>query len=266
MTVSSGNKYTVSMNNDTQSRFDYSGQGGIGIHPESLAKIALSEIAKGSIDHKFFNTELTVSIFDSILNRELDHSMNLIRNELERGLAIDFFFEGVAPVIAEKLGDSWKEDELTFSEVTIAVSKLRLLCQELETRYFEPISPIKLEPKILLFTLEGENHTFGSYLAALKLKRENINAQIAIGYGETDLLKLLEFGNFHLVGLSIGSENMINRGNIITDRIRRNFSLPIVAGGSFVTHHKALSKTCLDVDFLEPTPSEIKNLLSANQS
>ena len=108
------------MNNDTQSRFDYSGQGGIGIHPESLAKIALSEIAKGSIDYKFFNTELTVSIFDSILNRELDHSMNLIRNELERGLAIDFFFEGVAPVIAEKLGDSWKEDELTFSEVTIA--------------------------------------------------------------------------------------------------------------------------------------------------
>ena len=46
------------MNNDTESRFDYSGQGGIGIHPESLAKIALSEIAKGSIDHKFFNLSL----------------------------------------------------------------------------------------------------------------------------------------------------------------------------------------------------------------
>ena len=45
LTVSSENKYTVHMNNDTQSRFDYSGQGGIGIHPESLAKIALSEIA-----------------------------------------------------------------------------------------------------------------------------------------------------------------------------------------------------------------------------
>ena len=254
------------MNSATQRRFDYSGQGGLSIHPESLAKIALSEIAKGRIDQRFFNAGLTASIFNSVVTDEPEFTIKLVRKELDKGLTIPFFFEGVAPIIAEKLGDSWKQDELTFSEVTIAVSKLRLLCQELETRYFEPISPIKLEPKILLFTLEGENHTFGSYLAALKLKRDNINAQIAIGYGEKDLLKLLEFGNFHLVGLSIGSENMISRGNIITERIRRNFSLPIVAGGSFVTHHKALSKTCLDVDFLEPTPSEIKNLLSANQS
>ena len=266
MTTLSENKYTYRMDSYTQSRFDYSGQGGLDIHPESLAKIALSEIAEGSIDRKFFNTELTVSILDSILNNELEHSMNLIRAELEKGLAIDFFFEGVAPIIAEKLGDSWKQDELTFSQVTIAVSKLRLLCQELESRYFEPVSALRLGPKILLFTLEGENHTFGSYLAALKLKRENINAQIAIGYSETDLLKLLEFGNFQLVGLSIGSESMINRGNIITDRIRRNFSLPVVAGGSFVTHHRALSKTCLDVDSLEPTPNEIKSLLSVVQT
>ena len=265
MTTLSENKYTLTMNSDTQSRFDYSRQGGLDIHPESLAKIALSEIAKGSIDRKFFNTELTVSILDSILNSELEHSMNLIRAELEKGLAIHFFFEGVAPIIAEKLGDSWKQDELTFSQVTIAVSKLRLLCQELESLYFEPVSALTLGPKILLFTLEDENHTFGSYLAALKLKRENINAQIAIGYSETELLKLLEFGNFQLVGLSIGSESMINKGNIITDRIRRNFSLPVVAGGSFVTHHRALSKTCLDVDSLEPTPNEIKNLLSVAQ-
>ena len=137
------------MNSDAQSRFDYSRQGGLDIHPESLAKIALSEIAKGSIDRKFFNTELTVSILDSILNSELEHSMNLIRAELEKGLSIDFFFEGVAPIIAEKLGDSWKQDELTFSQVTIAVSKLRLLCQELESRYFEPVSALRLGPKIL---------------------------------------------------------------------------------------------------------------------
>ena len=265
MTRLSENKYTLTMNSDIQSRFDYPRQGGLDIHPESLAKIALSEIAKGSIDRKFFNTELTVSILDSIINSELEYSLNLIKAELEKGLAINFFFEGVVPIIAEKLGDSWKQDELTFSQVTIAVSKLRLLCQELESLYFEPVSALTLGPKILLFTLEDENHTFGSYLAALKLKRENINAQIAIGYSETDLLKLLEFGNFQLVGLSIGSESMINKGNIIIDRIRRNFSLPVVAGGSFVTHHRALSKTCLDVDSLEPTPNEIKNLLSVVQ-
>ena len=78
------------MNSDTQSRFDYSRQGGLDIHPESLAKIALSEIAKGSIDRKFFNTELTVSILDSILNSELEYSMNLIRAELKKGLALNY--------------------------------------------------------------------------------------------------------------------------------------------------------------------------------
>ena len=41
---------TSEMNNDIHSRLSYSGQGGLGIHPESLAKIALSEIANGNID------------------------------------------------------------------------------------------------------------------------------------------------------------------------------------------------------------------------
>ena len=252
------------MNNDTQSRFDYSGQGGLGIHPESLAKIALSEIAKGSVDQKFFDADLAASIFSSIVKNEPELTIKLLRKEIDKGLTVEFFFEGIAPIIAEKLGDSWKQDTLTFSEVTIAVSNLRLLCQELESKYFGPINQFQLTPKILLFTLENENHTFGSYLAALKLKKEGFNAQIAIGYSESDLFKLLEFGDFQLVGLSIGSESMISQGNMITDRIRRNFALPIAAGGSFITHHKTLSKTCLDVDLLEPTPQEMRDLLEVN--
>ena len=128
----------------------------------------------------------------------------------------------------------------------------------------QALNTLKRAPKILLFTLEGENHTFGSYLAALKLKKENFNAQLAIGYSESDLFKLLEFGDFQVIGISIGSENMINQSNSITDRIRKNFGLPIMAGGSFVTHHKTLSKTCLNVDLFQPSPKEIKNLLRVN--
>ena len=52
------------MNNDIHSRLSYSGQGGLGIHPESLAKIALSEIANGNIDQKFYSADLTSSFFN----------------------------------------------------------------------------------------------------------------------------------------------------------------------------------------------------------
>ena len=105
------------------------------------------------------------------MKNEPELTIKLLRKELDKGLTVEFFFEGIAPIIAEKLGDSWKQDALTFSEVTIAVSNLRLLCQELEPKYFEPINQFQLTPKILLFTLENENHTFGSYLAALNLKK-----------------------------------------------------------------------------------------------
>ena len=256
--------HNYSMNNDIHSRLDYSGQGGLGIHPENLAKIALSEIANGSIDQRFFNAGLSTSIFNSLVTDEPECTIKLIKKELDKGLSLEFFFEGVAPIIAERLGDSWKQDTLTFSEVTVAVSKLRLLCQEFESHYLEVVTTTKPMQKILLFTLEGENHTFGSYLAALKLKKENFNAQIAIGYNESDLFKLIEFGDFHLIGVSIGSEAMINQSNLITGRIRKNFGIPIAAGGSFVTHHRTLSKTCLDVDLFQPSPKEIKNLLKVN--
>ena len=143
------------MNNDIHSRFDYSGRGGLGIHPESLAKIALSEIANESLDQRFYNANLTSSIFNSLLTDELEYTIKLIRKELDNELAIPFFFEGAAPIIAEKLGDSWKQDTMTFSEVTIAVSKLRLICQELESLYLKPENTPKSASKILLFTLEG---------------------------------------------------------------------------------------------------------------
>ena len=79
------------MNNDIHSRFDYSGRGGLGIHPESLAKIALNEIANESLDQRFYNANLTSSIFNSLLTDELEYTIKLIRKEIDNELAIPFF-------------------------------------------------------------------------------------------------------------------------------------------------------------------------------
>ena len=121
------------MNNDIHSRFDYSGQGGLGIHPESLAKIALSEIANGSIDQRFYNADLTSSIFNSLVTDEPEYTVKLIRKELDNGLAIQFaetslqcdseiVFSAVEnhPMSLEYICDDFKKDrELVLKAVTI---------------------------------------------------------------------------------------------------------------------------------------------------
>ena len=112
---------------------------------------------------------------------EPEHTIKLIRKELDNGLAIQFFFEGIAPIIAEKLGDSWKQDTMTFSEVTIAVSKLRLLCQELESLYLEPEILLN-RTKNFTFYLRRRKSYFWFLLSCIKIEKENFNAQIAIGY------------------------------------------------------------------------------------
>jgi hypothetical protein len=229
------------------------------IDPKYLAQRALAEVAKGSLKNHFFETDTTGSIYESILKNDLEEQVRLIDTYLKNGLTLDFFYGSIAPIIAEKLGDAWKEDTLSLSEVTIALGKLRLVCQEFEQRYFDDTQKVLDGPNVLLLTLEEDNHTFGAYLAAIQLRKSNFNAHLAIGYSESELLNLLEFGKFELIGVSVGSEKTIKRTNEIVRIIKKKYNIPVIAGGSYVNHNMEMAKRVLEVDGIEFNPEDLKS-------
>ena len=156
------------------------------IDPHNLARRALAEVASGTLDNYFYKSDLTSSIYESILKKDTVHQVNLVKIALEKDLTLDYFYNSMAPMIAEMLGDAWKDDTLSFSEVTIALGKLRLLCQEFEEKYLSSTKNIYNSGNILMVSLDGDNHTFGAYIASLQLRKFNINTHLSVARSESE--------------------------------------------------------------------------------
>ena len=236
------------------------------IDPHNLARRALAEVASGTLENYFYKSDLTSTIYESILKKDTDYQVNLVKTALAKNLTLDYFYNSMAPMIAEMLGDAWKDDALSFSEVTIALGKLRLLCQEFEEKYLSGVENNYTSTNILMISTDGDNHTFGAYIASIKLRKFNINTYLSVSSTESEVLDKIKNGNFAVIGLSVGSEKAIKRVNQLAKAIKENHDMPIIAGGSFVSNNIESAKKMLEVDGLEFDVEKIKSYISVKRN
>ncbi len=236
------------------------------IDPHNLARRALAEVASGTLDNYFYKSDLTSAIYESILKKDTVHQVNLVKTALEKDLTLDYFYNSMAPMIAEMLGDAWKDDTLSFSEVTVALGKLRLLCQEFEEKYLSNEKNTYNSANILMVSLDGDNHTFGAYIASLKLRKFNINTHLSVSRTESEILDKLKNGKFAVVGISVGSEKAIENANKLVEAIKKYHKMPIIAGGSFVSNNIEAAKKMLEVDGLEFDVEKIKSYINTKRN
>ena len=236
------------------------------IDPHNLARRALAEVANGTLENYFYKSDLTSTIYESVLESDTEHQISLVNTALAKDLTLDYFYNSMAPMIAEMLGDAWKDDTLSFSQVTVALGKLRLLCQEFEAKYFSGVETIYASTNILIVSLDGDNHTFGAYIASLKLRKFNINTHLSVSETETEVLDKIKNGNFAVVGVSVGSEKAIKSVNQLVKAIKKHHNMPIIAGGSFVSNNIDSAKKVLEVDGLEFDVENIKSYINTKRN
>ncbi len=236
------------------------------IDPHNLARRALAEVASGTLDNYFHKSDLTSALFESILKKDTEYQVNLVKTALEKDLTLDYFYNSLAPMIAEMLGDAWKDDTLSFSEVTVALGKLRLLCQEFEQQYLSGEKNINNSANILMISLDGDNHTFGAYIASIKLRKFNINTHLSVARTESEILDKLNNGKFAVVGVSVGSEKTIKNANQLVKAIKKHHNMPVIAGGSYISNNMESAKKALEVDGLEFDVEKIKSYLNTERN
>ena len=236
------------------------------IDPHNLARRALAEVASGTLNNYFYKSDLTSSIYESILKKDTDYQVNLVETALAQDLTLEYFYNNLAPMIAEMLGDAWKDDTLSFSEVTVALGKLRLLCHEFEEKYLSGAENTHNSTNVLLVSLDGDNHTFGAYMASLKLRKSNINTYLSVSRKESEVLDKIKNGNFAAVGVSVGSEKAIKSVNQLVKTIKKHHDMPIIAGGSFVSNNIDTAKKVLEVDGLEFDAEKIKSYVNTKRN
>ena len=95
---------------------------------ETLEKLIEKNKTTSAIN---FESDLD-KLFSFIKSKSLKSTEKLINKFLDYGRSIELILDSYFPIIAKKLGDQWVSDEITFSEVTIALGKIQFLNSKME--------------------------------------------------------------------------------------------------------------------------------------
>jgi len=186
----------------------------------------------------------------------IEYTEKLFKNEKE----YEIFFEKFIPEVAEDLGNSWKKDELTFVEVSLATSRLQKLCKVFEKKYLGPLFLETLGTDILIILPKNETHSLAPIVASGILKKIGLNPFLAIGYDEKEIIEIVKDKNFKIIGFSITDSKNISECLKIGKMLKKivNNDVHFVLGGQGI---KSLKRQD-DKNFFSLITSNPKEILT----
>ena len=178
----------------------------------SLAIYALSEVATKKLKSKsIILLEDDLDVFcNLILSRDEEKQIQLINNLCNQSKSTDLLIEELIPKTADKLGNMWKQDQVSFIDVSFGVDRLQKLLRIYEKKYLGPLYLDFKGPPILLILPQSETHSLGIITASMIMKKNGVNPFLALGYSKSKLADLINSIDFRLFGVSISCDSNIS--------------------------------------------------------
>ena len=150
------------------------------------------------------------ALVDLVLSDEpVSKLIDQIQDLVARGSSLYAIYLNLLAPVARRLGELWEEDNITFIDITIAVSRLHLVIRNISRSNIEHNIASSDASSIYLVPAPGEQHTFGLlmveeffYLAGWHVL-SNHNATEAI------ILKTLAEQHLDMIGFSVNSSDHV---------------------------------------------------------
>lgn len=159
-----------------------------------------------------------------------------------RGLSLETLFLHLLAPTARLLGDLWKEDVLTFTDVTVGLARLQHLLRELSSPFENEAEHAPHGRRALLAPAPGEQHTFGTLMVEEFFRRACWD--VAGGPRSSDeILHLVRREWFDVVGLSVSCDVLFDGVSALVQSIRRasrNRGIGVLVGGRLFIEHPEL--------------------------
>ena len=153
---------------------------------------------------------------------------------LADGLSIESIYLDVLTGAAHLLGEWWVDDEVDFTEVTVAVGRLQHIMRELSPAFGAEVEIPAGGRRVLLAPAPGEQHTFGVSMVSEFFMRAGWEVTFSEGNARADTIDMVEQDWFDVVGFSVGSESRLDslKKSIADIRARsRNHDIGVMVGG-----------------------------------
>jgi MerR family transcriptional regulator, light-induced transcriptional regulator len=125
------------------------------------------------------------------------------------GVSVDALYDTYIPRAAERLGEFWADDTLSFTAVTLGMARLTEVFRGLSPIYMKARRPIGRGRRALFALVPGEEHALGVVIAADQFQRAGWIVQVELQASAARLEDVVESQSFDLVGLSAGSRRML---------------------------------------------------------
>ena len=157
----------------------------------------------------------------------------VLKELLEQGYKHDTIVDYCIPLTATKLGESWVNDTLSFSETTVASANLQILLKLIaEDRQISFNS--SNGKRFLICVHESEQHTLGALVMGDMLRRQGHSLKIKLDAKFSEICDLQNANDYDAIFFSCASFLSAKETVGCVKKIRQTFSddIPIFLGGS----------------------------------
>ena len=172
------------------------------------------------------------ALVDLVRNRSLNESRSFVDAVLRRGHPVQQVFADLLAPVARRLGEMWTTDEVDFVQVTMGTAQLQRLFTELR----EAGTDVRGTTSLLLMVAPQEQHTLGFHMAADAFREGGPRRHSVTAAESTDIRKAVHDRHFDVIGLSLGSESLIEHAVASLDAARgavRGRSTKFIVGGPY---------------------------------
>jgi MerR family transcriptional regulator, light-induced transcriptional regulator len=135
---------------------------------------------------------------------------------------------------ASYLGELWKADRCSFTEVTVGLSRLRQMLRDLSPDFESEAAGWRHGRRALLLATPGEQHTFGLFVVEAFFRREGWDVSGGQIDSPDEIAHLVDRQWFAIAGFSLSSERFIDRLASLIRVVRRhscNRDIGVLVGG-----------------------------------
>ena len=151
---------------------------------------------------------------------------------VEGGVALEDVYLDLLIPVARRLGDDWNEDVISFTDVTVGLSRLQQVVRAFALRL--PAGADPGAPSACFATAPGEQHTFGLMLLEDGFRRAGWRTQLDVSARRDTAVEAVADGWFDVFGLSAVSDVEADTLAAAIREVRRasrNPALFVMVGG-----------------------------------
>jgi methanogenic corrinoid protein MtbC1 len=154
-------------------------------------------LAKAKID------EIRISeLTNLVLQEDARTSVDYVKAIHASGTSLEDVYLLLLTPVARKLGQMWEEDESSFTDVTIALWRIKQLMYDLSPLFQQYADENKKGSSIMLVPLPGSQHNLGLFMVSEFFARAGWRIWGELAATEDEIIRMAENDWFDVVGLS----------------------------------------------------------------